>query len=200
VSPPGLIIAVFRSFQVFLDMGSDQWPGVARDGGVGQLSDEVIGAVVAAVRPARPAGHGSAWQQLQAEQQQITAWVSQGLSVVKIGTLLGRRGVVVPYRTLHRFCVQCCGFGKRGNGAGGRRRAERRDNMQTSTYGLLARGMGLRHKPVQHPGPIPRLRHDLRAAVPHIVDHRRVRDLRAVLVDQPLEDPPTRTRVGPWRC
>jgi hypothetical protein len=32
--------------------------------------------------------------------------------VVKIGTLLGRRGVVVPYRTLHRFCVQCCGFGR----------------------------------------------------------------------------------------
>lgn len=88
--------------------------GVARDGGVGQLSDEVIGAVVAAVRPARPAGHGSAWQQMQAEQEQITAWVGQGLTIVKIGTLLGRRGVVVPYRTLHRFCVQCCGFGKGG--------------------------------------------------------------------------------------
>lgn len=86
--------------------------GVARNGGVGQLSDEVIGAVVAAVRPARPAGHGSAWQLLQEHREQITTWVEQGLTVVKIGTLLGRRGVVVPYRTLHRFCVQCCGFGK----------------------------------------------------------------------------------------
>lgn len=30
---------------------------------------------------------------------------------MKIGTLLGRRGVDVPYRTLHRFVVACCGFG-----------------------------------------------------------------------------------------
>jgi transposase len=86
--------------------------GVARDGGLGQLSDEVLGVVVAAVRPARPAGHGSAWQQLVEHQEQIMVWVGQGLTVVKIGTLLGRRGVVVPYRTLHRFCVQCCGYGR----------------------------------------------------------------------------------------
>jgi len=26
--------------------------------------------------------------------------------------MLARRGVVVPYRTLHRFCVECCGFGR----------------------------------------------------------------------------------------
>ena len=88
--------------------------GVARDGGWGQVSDDVVGAVVAAVRPARPAGHSSAWQLLQAEQEQIVDWVGKGLTVVKIGTLLGRRGVVVPYRTLHRFCVQCCGFGRGG--------------------------------------------------------------------------------------
>jgi transposase len=91
-----------------------QAAGVVRDGGLGQVSDEVIGEVVAAVRPERPAGHGSAWQLLTAEQEQIAAWVKQGLTVVKIGTLLGRRGVVVPYRTLHRFCVQCCGFGRGG--------------------------------------------------------------------------------------
>jgi transposase len=79
-----------------------------------QVTDDVIGAVVAAVRPDRPAGHGSAWQQLEGQQEQITAWVGQGLTVVKIGTLLERRGVVVPYRTLHRFCVHCCGFGRGG--------------------------------------------------------------------------------------
>jgi transposase len=88
--------------------------GVVRDGGLGQLSDEVLGAVVAAVRPARPAGHGSAWQLLQAHRDEVTALVGQGLTVAKIGDLLTRRGVVVPYRTLHRFCVQCCGFGRRG--------------------------------------------------------------------------------------
>jgi transposase len=86
--------------------------GVIRDRGLGQLTDGVIGQVVAAVRPARPAGHGSAWQLLQAEQEQITTWVDKDLTVVKIGDLLARRGVVVPYRTLHRFCVECCGFGR----------------------------------------------------------------------------------------
>jgi transposase len=87
--------------------------GVVRDGGLGQLSDEVLGAVVAAVRPARPAGHGSAWELLQARRDELTVLVDKGLTVTKIGELLARRGVVVPYRTLHRFCVQCCGFGRR---------------------------------------------------------------------------------------
>ena len=86
--------------------------GVVRDGGLGQLSDDVIGRVVAAVRPARPAGYGSAWGLLLAEREQITSWVGEDLTVVKIGDLLARRGVVVPYRTLHRFCVECCGFGR----------------------------------------------------------------------------------------
>ena len=88
--------------------------GVVRDGGVGQLSDAVIGQVVTAVRPVRRAGRGSAWALLQAEREQITVWVGKDLTVVKIGELLARRGVVVPYRTLHRFCVRCCGFGRGG--------------------------------------------------------------------------------------
>ena len=32
------------------------------------------------------------------------------LSVVKIEELLARQGVRVPYRTLHRFAVERCGF------------------------------------------------------------------------------------------
>ena len=88
--------------------------GVVRDGGPGQVTDEVIGQVVAAVRPARPAGHGSAWELLLTQREQITTWVKRDLTVVKIGILLLRRGVVVPYRTLHRFCVECCGFGRGG--------------------------------------------------------------------------------------
>ena len=77
-----------------------------------QLTDELVGQVAQAVRPARPGGHGLAWEQLEACQAEIEALVKQGLSVVKIGVLLERRGVVVPYRTLHRFCVERCGFGK----------------------------------------------------------------------------------------
>ena len=64
------------------------------------------------MRPVRPSGHGRAWEQLEACHPQIQTWVKDdGLTVVKIGMLLERRGVVVPYRTLHRFCVERCGFG-----------------------------------------------------------------------------------------
>ena len=86
--------------------------GLVRDGGMAQLTDELVGQVAQAVRPARPGGHGLAWEQLEACHAEIEALVKQGLSVVKIGVLLERRGVVVPYRTLHRFCVERCGFGK----------------------------------------------------------------------------------------
>ncbi len=86
--------------------------GLARDGGAGQLSDELVGQVAQVVRPARPGGHGLAWNLLEARHGEIKAQVKAGLSVVKIGILLERQGVVVPYRTLHRFCVERCGFGR----------------------------------------------------------------------------------------
>jgi len=85
--------------------------GVCREGGLAQVTDEVIGQVVAAVRPARTSGHGAAWDALEVERVQITEWVGKDLSVVKISDLLARRGVLAPYRTLHRFCTQRCGFG-----------------------------------------------------------------------------------------
>jgi hypothetical protein len=50
--------------------------------------------VVSAVLPVKPEGHGAAWGWLLAEQKQIRQWVTKGLTVVKIGVLLERRGVV----------------------------------------------------------------------------------------------------------
>jgi transposase len=87
--------------------------GVDRSGSEEQLSDELIGQVLERVRPHRIDGHGEAWRALLAEQAQITAWVKQDLTVVKIGILLARRGVVVPHRTLARFAVERCGAGRR---------------------------------------------------------------------------------------
>ena len=89
--------------------------GLAREAGVEALSDELIGAVVAAVRPARPNGHGPAWDLLLGRQEQISTWVAGGegqpaLSMVKIEELLARQRCAVPYRTLHRFAVERCGF------------------------------------------------------------------------------------------
>lgn len=87
--------------------------GVVRDGGEGQLSDELIGQVVERVRPHRLDGHGEAWRALLAEEERIKGWVSEDLTVVKISILLARRGVVVPHRTLARFAVERCGAGRR---------------------------------------------------------------------------------------
>jgi hypothetical protein len=62
--------------------------GAVRDGGEGQLTDELLGAVIEAVLPERPG--------------RIKAWLKKDLKLTKVGDLLVRRGVEVPYRTLHR--------------------------------------------------------------------------------------------------
>ena len=87
--------------------------GLGRNGGEEQLTDELIGQICELVRPSRPDGHGEAWRSLAAREQEIKDWVSDGLTVVKIGVLLGREGVVVPHRTLARFCVERCDAGRR---------------------------------------------------------------------------------------
>jgi transposase len=91
-----------------------QAAGLSRDAGQSALCDELIGAVIAAVRPARPNGHGAAWDLLAARKKEISDWVKDGLSVVKIEVLLTRSGTIVPYRTLHRFASEECGFRARG--------------------------------------------------------------------------------------
>jgi hypothetical protein len=87
-----------------------QEAGLAREGGEVQLTDELLGLVVAAVRPARPAGHGSSWEALAPRQGEIAAWVKQDLTLVKIGELLERSGTAVPSRTLARFAAAECGY------------------------------------------------------------------------------------------
>jgi transposase len=89
--------------------------GLDRDCGVEQLSDELIGAVVTAVRPDRPQGHGQAWEALCTSHDRISDWVNDGLTVVKIGDLLGRHGVIVPQRTLHRYCAERTDYRGRGD-------------------------------------------------------------------------------------
>jgi hypothetical protein len=87
-----------------------QAAGLVRDAGESQLTDELLGQVVAAVRPARPAGHGSSWEALVPRRAEIAARVEAGLTLVKIGELLERSGTAVPYRTLARFAVAECGY------------------------------------------------------------------------------------------
>ncbi len=90
-----------------------QAAGVDRDDGPAALSDELLAAVIAAVRPDRPRGTGAAWEVIAEHREQINTWIEQGLTLTKAHILLERRGVVVPYRTLHRYAVTELGFGRR---------------------------------------------------------------------------------------
>ncbi|GLP83012.1 hypothetical protein TUM20984_44320 [Mycobacterium antarcticum] len=95
-----------------------QAAGLRRDDDVSAVDDGLIGMVAEAVRPVRPDGHGSAWEQLLGFEEQITAWVAgegeqRPLTVTKIHTLLARQGCLVPYRTLNRFASERCGFGRK---------------------------------------------------------------------------------------
>ena len=75
-------------------MSAAQEAGLERTAGPDAVDDGLVGAVVAAVRPERPTGHGTAWAALLAHEEQIRAWVSgegaKPLSIVKIEELLAR--------------------------------------------------------------------------------------------------------------
>jgi hypothetical protein len=87
--------------------------GLVRDDGEGQLTDELIGQVCERVRPHRPDGHGSGWATLKAFHDQLKTWlVDEQLNVRWAHELLGRRGVVVPERTVHRYALEVLGVGR----------------------------------------------------------------------------------------
>jgi transposase len=87
--------------------------GLDRDGDAGQLTDELLAAVIAGVRPSRPNGKSQAWETIAAQHEQLKVWLDEDLTLTKVHTLLGRRGVVVSYRTLHRYATTELGFGQR---------------------------------------------------------------------------------------
>jgi hypothetical protein len=87
-----------------------------REGGEDQLSDELVGLVVGKVRPHRTDGHGAPWRVLEGQTEKIRAWIDdEDLTVAKVHDLLTRQEVVVPLRTLERFCAELCGP-RRGRG------------------------------------------------------------------------------------
>ncbi|MDD9966798.1 MAG: IS21 family transposase [Myxococcales bacterium] len=61
---------------------------------------------------------GAIEQVLLPHREQMQAWLrpedsQRGLTLTKVSDLLQRRGVEVPYSSLHRFAVKHCGFGSR---------------------------------------------------------------------------------------
>ena len=90
--------------------------GVTADGGVGQVTDVVLGRVVEIVRPHRTDDHGDAWETPTAKRDKVEGWVTAGVAGVKVCELLAREGVVVPERTVQRFIATEFGP-RRGHGS-----------------------------------------------------------------------------------
>ena len=87
--------------------------GMDRDGDAGQLTDELLAAVVVGARPQSTQRPGCVVGFVAGQHEQLKAWTDQDLTLTKIHALLGRRGVVVSYRTLHRYATTELGFGQR---------------------------------------------------------------------------------------
>src|SRR5260370_26238540 len=85
--------------------------GLRQADGESQITDGLAGEVINAVRPARPGSHGLAWEHLAAHRGVIEPKLKDGPTLTNIASLLYRHtGVVVPYRTFHRYCVAELGY------------------------------------------------------------------------------------------
>jgi len=84
--------------------------GLVANGDEAQLTEAAVGAVLLALRSGRPPGRGRGWEQLEGERSFLRESLERNLTLTKIHILLRRRGLTVPYRTLHRFCVAELGW------------------------------------------------------------------------------------------
>jgi transposase len=73
-----------------------------------EVTDDVVAAVAERVRPGRRegCGRGASWSAMEQEHEYLRERLKSGLRLSKVQTLLLRRGVEVPYRTLHRYCAR----------------------------------------------------------------------------------------------
>lgn len=76
--------------------------------------DAAIGEVIGRVRAQGPGVRGSTWAMCAQHRDLLAGWLDQQVPLSKIQELLTRHtGVVVPYRTLHRYAAKELGFGGR---------------------------------------------------------------------------------------
>lgn len=80
--------------------------------GVDALTEERLAAIVAAIKTSPERVRGEAWASCEAQRAFIAEKLKEGLRLSKVRKLLARRGVVVPYPTLHRFAVGELDFGR----------------------------------------------------------------------------------------
>jgi len=77
-----------------------------------EVNDELFAKTLAELRPDSGRPRGEAWAVCEREREEIARLLGQGVRLSKTRKLLQRRGVEVPYSTLHRFAVEELEFGK----------------------------------------------------------------------------------------
>jgi hypothetical protein len=95
-------------------IGAAEQAGLTREAAGEEISEELIGRVIAEVCSSGPQSYGEAWGICESHRTMLQEWLKKKLRLTKVRELLTRQtGHVVPYRTLHRFAVQELGFGNR---------------------------------------------------------------------------------------
>jgi transposase len=76
------------------------------------LSDASLSVLLGNLHSMQGRPHGPAWELCQAQHDAIKQWLAESVKLSKIRRLLQRRGVQIPYPTLHRYAVSALDFGK----------------------------------------------------------------------------------------
>jgi hypothetical protein len=78
------------------------------------VGDATVGEVIGRVRAQGPGARGGSWAVCADHRELLAGWLEQQVPLSKVQELLSRHtGVVVPYRTLHRYASRELGFGGR---------------------------------------------------------------------------------------
>ncbi len=78
-----------------------------------ELTDELVSTVFVWLNAQNARDHGESWGRCEDERAFIKKSLKEGVRLTKVRRLLLRRGVVIPYPTLHRFAKQELAFGKK---------------------------------------------------------------------------------------
>lgn len=85
--------------------------GLSPEAGEDALSDEKLSELLVRLKARPRRTRGSSWALCESEREFLKQRLGEGLKLSKVRRLLERRGVAVPYPTLHRFAVSELEFG-----------------------------------------------------------------------------------------
>jgi transposase len=86
--------------------------GLAQADGESALTDEVLADVLVRLKSQEPRPKGDSWSKCTKQRGFIEEMLDDNVKLTKVRKLLHRRGVEVPYATLHRFAVNELDFGR----------------------------------------------------------------------------------------